>query len=105
MRLYLLGQILKGNIIDYLSGSFRYLLPNFFKNTFIYIVTTRISLFYAGNGFINLHNNVGARELVGYKINLDQNAAVTYETGLANVNFSSGQSGGYAILSWREIAL
>jgi len=63
------------------------------------------AIFYAGNGLINLHNNVGARELVGYKINLDQNAVVTYETGLANVNFSSGQSGGYAILSWREIAL
>ena len=63
------------------------------------------AIFYAGNGFINLHNNVGARELVGYKINLDQNAVVTYESGLANVNFSSGPSGGYAILSWREIAL
>ena len=56
----------------------------------------------AQNGTIHFSNNSGAKEAVGYAINLDNGAVITYEQGLANLNFSSGPSGGYSINSWKE---
>lgn len=61
------------------------------------------AIFYASDGLINLHNNVSVTELTGYKIHLDNNAIVTYETGLANMSFSSGPTGGWEIIDWREV--
>lgn len=61
------------------------------------------AIFYAPDGLINLHNNVTVTELTSYKLHLDNNAIVTYETGLVNMSFSSGPTGGWKITDWREI--
>jgi hypothetical protein len=61
------------------------------------------AIFYAANGLIFLHNNVAVTELVGYKVHLENNAALIYESGLANVLFSSGPAGGYDIKYWKEV--
>ncbi len=61
------------------------------------------AIFYAGKGLIHLHNNVAAVELTAYKIELDNNAVVTYESGLASAQFSSGPSGGYVVRQWHEV--
>ncbi|QQG42783.1 MAG: hypothetical protein HYW15_01020 [Candidatus Giovannonibacteria bacterium] len=61
------------------------------------------AIFYAGDSMINLHNGVGVTELTAYKLQLDNNAVVTYEQGLANANFSSGPSGGWDITGWAEV--
>ncbi|MDZ4299803.1 MAG: choice-of-anchor R domain-containing protein [Candidatus Sungbacteria bacterium] len=61
------------------------------------------AIFYASNGLVNFHNNVAASEVTAYKISLDNNATVTYESGLANLSFSSGPSGGYDIQYWKEV--
>jgi len=61
------------------------------------------AIIYAGNGFVRLHNNVEVREITAYKLELDNNAVIKYETGLANATFSSGPSGGWRILTWTEI--
>jgi hypothetical protein len=57
----------------------------------------------AQNGTIQFSNNAGAKEAVARTLSLNNNAVITYETGLANVNFTSGPSGGWAILNWKEI--
>ena len=59
-------------------------------------------LVYAGHGEVHLKNSVSLREVSAYKIRLSNSAQVIYKTGLANLLFTSGPSGGYSIESWRE---
>ncbi len=61
------------------------------------------AIFYANNGMINLHNNVNVSAAVAYKLRLDNNSTVSYESGITNTTFSSGPSGGWSIDSWSEI--
>lgn len=60
-------------------------------------------IIFASRGQVHLNNTAGAKEVTGYKLLLDNNTSVTYETGLANAGFSSGPGGGFDILSWKEI--
>ncbi|MDQ3015018.1 MAG: hypothetical protein M3Q73_04080, partial [bacterium] len=57
----------------------------------------------AQRGYIHFSNNAGAKEATAYRIVLDNNAYITYDSGLANVNFSSGPSGGWNVISWKEV--
>lgn len=59
-------------------------------------------LSYAGHGEIRLQNSVSLKEVSAYKIRLQNNSEVVYETGIANLLFTSGPSGGYTIDSWKE---
>ena len=61
------------------------------------------SILYASAGAIKLNSNVHVKEVTGYMLRLESNATVTYETGLANVNFTSGPGGAFQIKSWQEI--
>lgn len=60
-------------------------------------------IYYAQNGRIHLSNNAGAKEVTAYGIDMDNNATVTYESGLVDTQFSSGPSGGYAIEYWKQV--
>jgi hypothetical protein len=60
-------------------------------------------IIYGSRGQVHLNNTAGAKEVTGYKIFLDNNASITYESGLANANFTSGPGGGFNIPSWKEI--
>lgn len=60
-------------------------------------------LVYAPHGEIVLKNSVGIKEVTGYKLTLQNSARVIYETGLANLLFTSGPAGGYIVDSWREV--
>lgn len=59
-------------------------------------------LFYAPHGLINLKNNVSLKEVTAYKIATYNSAQVIYESGLANLLFTSGPGGGYSVNSWNE---
>ena len=59
-------------------------------------------LVYAERGEIHLKNSISLKEVSAYKIRLSNSAQVIYETGLANLLFTSGPSSGYSIESWRE---
>ncbi len=61
------------------------------------------AIFYAPHGRIHLNNNAGAKEITAYGLDLDNNTNVTYESGLADTQFSSGPSGGYAIEYWKQV--
>ena len=55
------------------------------------------AIFYAGTGEVRVSNNGGGNEITAYKVFLDNNAVVNYETGLANSNFTSGPGGGWEV--------
>ncbi|MDP3874948.1 MAG: hypothetical protein Q8Q22_00290 [bacterium] len=61
------------------------------------------AILYAGEGQIEISNNAALKEVTAYKLEINNSATVTYESGLANNNFSSGPGGGYEISSWKEI--
>ncbi len=61
------------------------------------------AIFYAHNGTAYIQNNANLKEVTAYKLSLENNASVTYESGLANASFSSGPGGGWNINSWNEI--
>lgn len=60
-------------------------------------------IIFGSRGQIHLNNTAGAKEVTGYKLLVDNNASINYESGLANANFSSGPGGGFNIISWKEI--
>lgn len=63
------------------------------------------AVFFAPNGLIWVNNRVLVTELVGKSIDLEENATLWYDFGLMNTEFSSGPSGGWAILkgAWQEL--
>ena len=60
-------------------------------------------LVYAPHGEILLQNSASIKEVTGWRTRLQNSATVIYETGLANLIFTSGPSGGYQIQSWGEV--
>ncbi len=54
-------------------------------------------------GKVNVNGGSGARSVSGDSIYISGGGTVTYETGLANLSFSSGPSGGWSISGWKEL--
>ena len=61
------------------------------------------AVYYAGTGRILVSQNAGAMEITAYGMTLEQNATVTYVSGLADESFASGPGGVFKIKSWQEI--
>ncbi len=61
------------------------------------------AVYYAGTGRILVKQNAGAMEITAYGMTLEENATVTYVSGLADETFSSGPGGGFVIRNWQEI--
>ncbi len=61
------------------------------------------AIFYTTQGLVVLRNNVTAKEVTGYKVYLDNNAVILYESGLRDASFSSGPGGSWKVTSWKEI--
>lgn len=59
-------------------------------------------LLYARLGDILMKNSASVKEVTGYKITLENNANVTYASGLQNALFTSGPGGTWTIQDWRE---
>lgn len=62
---------------------------------------------YTSNGYIHLENNTKMHQVTGYGIDLANNAVVTYEDGLADVDFINDVGSGtpgvfWSIENWRE---
>lgn len=64
-------------------------------NTAISVSNNATSMIlYAGTGVIDVSNNAGLKQITAYKVHLNNNASITYETGLADINFGGGGAGG-----------
>lgn len=61
------------------------------------------AIYYAHNGQASVLNGANVKEVTAKKLKLNQNAIVTYESGLANASFSNGPGGGWTISDWNEI--
>lgn len=61
------------------------------------------AIFYTSQGTLEISNTADLKEAVGQKLHLRNGATLTYESGLANVDFSSGAGGTFEILNWKEI--
>ena len=61
------------------------------------------AIFYASNGSAKVAQHANLKEVTAYKLELEENASVTYESGLASASFSSGPGGGWKINSWNEV--
>jgi hypothetical protein len=59
-------------------------------------------LLYAPHGQIRLSQSASLKEVTAYKVVLRNSATVTYESGLSDLVFTSGPSGGYSIKEWKE---
>ncbi|MEK7123598.1 MAG: choice-of-anchor R domain-containing protein, partial [Patescibacteria group bacterium] len=59
-------------------------------------------IFYASAGTAKIENNAEVKEIIAYKLDVENNAHVVYEQGLANAQFSSGPGASYEILEWKE---
>jgi len=64
---------------------------------------TNAAIFYTTQGLIVLRNQIKAREVTGYKVFLDNNAEIKYESGLEDTSFSSGPGGSWEVAGWREV--
>ncbi|MBI2475792.1 MAG: hypothetical protein HYV67_00935 [Candidatus Taylorbacteria bacterium] len=60
-------------------------------------------LLYAALGEIRLQNSISLKEVTAYRLRLQNSAEVVYDTGLANLLFTSGPSGSYVFDGWREV--
>lgn len=54
-------------------------------------------------GTLRLAGGSGVKAMVAHRIEISGSGTVNYESGLADITFSSGPSGGWNILNWREI--
>lgn len=59
-------------------------------------------ILYAPYGTIQFSNSASVKEAVGKGITMSNSATLTYDSGLANMSFSSGPSGSYSVDSWKE---
>jgi hypothetical protein len=57
----------------------------------------------AQKGTINFTGSANANEATANKITMSGSTVVTYESGIANTNFSTGPSGSFEISSWKEL--
>lgn len=53
---------------------------------------------YAPYGIVSIANGASFKEITAWKIEMGNGATLNYESGLANVNFSSGPTGAYNIV-------
>ena len=57
---------------------------------------------YAPNGTLNISGGASLKEATGKKMSITGGSSITYESGLSDMNFSSGPSGSWSIDSWGE---
>lgn len=63
---------------------------------------SNISIVNAQKGTVYFSNNASVKEAVGNKIELKNNVGISYGSGIINVGFTSGPSGGWILDSWGE---
>lgn len=60
-------------------------------------------ILYAQNGTVDVANTAKAKEIIANSLSIGNNAVITYESGLANVNFVSGPGGSWDVFKWQEV--
>lgn len=61
------------------------------------------AIFYAPHGEMVIQNTIQVKEATAWRLHTKNSAEVRYESGLNNVQFSSGPAGGWRVGSWQEV--
>jgi len=61
------------------------------------------AILFTPNGLMVINQRVNLVEATSYQLLLKNNAEITYEIGLENLEFTSGPSGGYVVTNWKEL--
>jgi hypothetical protein len=56
----------------------------------------------APNGLVHINGGSGCKSVYGDRVYIDGGGTVNYETGIANMQFKSGPTGGWTVDSWGE---
>ena len=56
------------------------------------------------NGTANFTNDATAKAVTAYKMNMFNDSVLNYESGLTNINFTTGPSGSWTVDSWGEVS-
>jgi len=73
------------------------------ENAIVISNQTNAPIYYSPHGKIIIENNTDLFEATAYRLHLKNSGQVTYKSGLANANFTSGVGGTFNIRSWAEI--
>ena len=60
-------------------------------------------LVYTNEGLVDIGNNIDLRSVTGHQIDLSNGSSVTYESGLADLVFTSGPGGAYQLDDWGQV--
>lgn len=63
------------------------------------------SIYYAAHGKLLIENSTALKEATAYAVHMKNSSTLTYETGLASTQFSSGPGGSWQVVrgTWRKI--
>ena len=64
---------------------------------------TDAAILYSSAGLTKVNANTDVFEITAYQLEIESNASVSYQSGLADTDFSSGPGGVFNIKSWQEI--
>src|SRR3989338_2263858 len=59
-------------------------------------------ILYAPYGLLFIQNSATLKEATAYQMQVENNSTIIYESGLVNLNFTSGPGGGWLIGNWLE---
>lgn len=76
--------------------------PCFGNNAITVSNNSNISIVNAQKGTVYFSNNASVKESVGNTIELKNNVGISYGSGIINVGFTSGPSGGWSVEGWGE---
>lgn len=61
------------------------------------------AIYYATHGKLLIQNSTALKEANAFAIQMKNSSTLTYESGLADVKFSSGPTGGFDVKYWKEV--
>ena len=61
------------------------------------------AVIFVPNGGVRLHQDARVTQLTANYIEIDEDSVIEYDSGLTNINFSSGPGAGWQVTSWKEI--
>lgn len=85
------------------SGSYIMLLSTSTSSSAINLSNSgRVGILYAHNGTVQINNDTNLVAVTGKNLSMNNNATITFDSGLVNSNFVTGPSGGWSVSSWKE---
>jgi len=60
-------------------------------------------VFFSNTGVLKIKNKTQLKAAAAYKIKIDNNASITYDSAVGTVLLGSGGEGGWNVQDWQEV--